>query len=92
MKPLLFSLHSLAVVRTKHLRWLGLRSLNEVSAGKVMLKDNPQLCYTQSDQWTRLFRSRDQVISLRNNAPAEYCGGSLDVCGPHFRVWLELGE
>uniref|UniRef100_A0A3B4Y2L5 Receptor protein-tyrosine kinase n=1 Tax=Seriola lalandi dorsalis TaxID=1841481 RepID=A0A3B4Y2L5_SERLL len=61
------SLHSLAVVRAKHLRWLGLRSLKEVSAGKVMLKDNPQLCYAQRELWLRLFRSADQTISVRNN-------------------------
>ncbi|KAG7231372.1 hypothetical protein INR49_012212 [Caranx melampygus] len=71
---------SLAVVRTKHLHWLGLHSLKEVSAGKVMLKDNRQLCYTQSDQWTRLFRSREQVVSLRNNAPAEYCEQQNQTC------------
>uniref|UniRef100_A0A8C9XH91 Receptor protein-tyrosine kinase n=1 Tax=Sander lucioperca TaxID=283035 RepID=A0A8C9XH91_SANLU len=56
--------HSLAVVQAKHLRWLGLRSLKEVSAGLVILKDNSELCYTQPDQWTRLFRSRDQTVSI----------------------------
>lgn len=68
------SQHSLVVVRTKHLRWLGLRSLKEVSAGKVMLKDNLQLCYTQPFQWTRLFKSADQVVTIRNNKPSELCG------------------
>lgn len=57
-----------------HLRWLGLRSLKEVSAGKVLLKDNPQLCYTQPFQWTRLFRSADQAATIRNNKAAEECG------------------
>uniref|UniRef100_A0A672J1W2 Receptor protein-tyrosine kinase n=1 Tax=Salarias fasciatus TaxID=181472 RepID=A0A672J1W2_SALFA len=67
------SQHSLAVVRLKHLRWLGLRSLKEVSAGKVLLKDNPELCYTQSQQWSRLFRSKDQTIGMRNNALPTTC-------------------
>uniref|UniRef100_A0A7N6AFC5 Receptor protein-tyrosine kinase n=1 Tax=Anabas testudineus TaxID=64144 RepID=A0A7N6AFC5_ANATE len=59
--------HSLVVVRTQHLRWLGLRSLKEVSAGKVMLKDNSQLCYNKQEQWNHLFRSTDQGIRLNNN-------------------------
>lgn len=74
------SQNSLVVVRTKHLRWLGLRSLKEVSAGKVMLKDNPQLCYMQPFQWTRLFRSADQIATIRNNKPVDICGEFLLVC------------
>lgn len=77
-EPLLSSHHSLVVVKTKHLRWLGLRSLKEVSAGKVMLKDNPELCYTQHDLWTRLFRSSDQVIIMRGNPPPSICGEFVD--------------
>uniref|UniRef100_A0A4W6CT20 Receptor protein-tyrosine kinase n=1 Tax=Lates calcarifer TaxID=8187 RepID=A0A4W6CT20_LATCA len=70
--------HSLVVVKTKHLRWLGLRSLKEVSAGKVMLKDNPELCYTQHDLWTRLFRSSDQVIIMRGNPPPKQQNRTCD--------------
>lgn len=68
------SQHSLVVAMTRHLRWLGLRSLKEVSAGKVVLKNNPQLCYTQPFQWTHLFRSADQTATIRNNQPADICG------------------
>lgn len=69
-----FSQHSLVVVRTKHLHWLGLRSLKEVSAGKVVLKDNPQLCYTQPFEWTRLFKSAHQIATIHNNKPSDICG------------------
>uniref|UniRef100_A0A3Q1ELU9 Receptor protein-tyrosine kinase n=1 Tax=Acanthochromis polyacanthus TaxID=80966 RepID=A0A3Q1ELU9_9TELE len=72
--------HSLAVVRVQHLLWLGLRSLKEVSAGKVVLKDNLQLCFTRRDQWTRLFRSRDQDVSMRNNSPLELCEQQNRTC------------
>ncbi|TMS09207.1 Melanoma receptor tyrosine-protein kinase [Larimichthys crocea] len=72
--------HSLAVVGAKNLRWLGLRSLKEVSAGRVMMKDNSQLCYTRPDQWTRLFRSSDQAIILRNNAPPDVCKQQNRTC------------
>ncbi|XP_042255698.1 melanoma receptor tyrosine-protein kinase-like [Thunnus maccoyii] len=72
--------HSLAVVRAKHLRWLGLRSLKEVSAGRVMVKDNHQLCYTHPNKWTRFFRSKDQIISMRNNAPPDVCEQQSQTC------------
>lgn len=62
------------MVRTKHLRWLGLRSLKEVSAGHVMIRDNTELCYLQRDQWTRLLKSSQQSVSVRNNAPPADCG------------------
>ncbi|XP_019749453.1 melanoma receptor tyrosine-protein kinase-like isoform X2 [Hippocampus comes] len=74
--------HSLAVVRAHNLRWLGLRSLKEVSAGWVTLKDNPQLCYTRSDQWTRLFRSTDQTVTLRNVASPQLCQEQNRTCHP----------
>uniref|UniRef100_UPI0037E8D14B melanoma receptor tyrosine-protein kinase-like isoform X2 n=1 Tax=Semicossyphus pulcher TaxID=241346 RepID=UPI0037E8D14B len=72
--------HSLAVVRTRHLRWLGLRSLREVSAGRVMMRENSQLCYIRPDQWTRLFKSSDQTISMRNNAPPDVCEQQNRTC------------
>ncbi|XP_041816926.1 melanoma receptor tyrosine-protein kinase [Chelmon rostratus] len=74
------ALHSFLVIGVKHLRWLGLRSLKEVSAGRVLLKDNPQLCYTQSKQWTRLFRSGDQTITMRDNAPPDVCEQQNRTC------------
>nr|XP_046228029.1 melanoma receptor tyrosine-protein kinase-like isoform X2 [Scatophagus argus] len=72
--------HSLAVVRAKHLRWLGLRSLKEVSAGRVVMRDNPQLCYTRSDQWNRFFRSKDQIVIMRNNSPPDVCEQQNRTC------------
>ncbi|XP_077592656.1 melanoma receptor tyrosine-protein kinase-like isoform X1 [Stigmatopora nigra] len=74
--------HSLAVVRAHNLRWLGLRSLKEVSAGKVTLKDNPKLCYTCSDQWTRLFRSKDQSVVLKNVSSPRSCQEQNHTCDP----------
>ncbi|XP_061614431.1 melanoma receptor tyrosine-protein kinase-like isoform X10 [Phyllopteryx taeniolatus] len=74
--------HSLAVVRVPGLRWLGLRSLKEVSAGRVTLKDDPQLCYTRGEQWTRLFRSSDQSVTLRNLASPQLCQEQNRTCHP----------
>lgn len=77
----LVSQHSLVVAMTRHLHWLGLRSLKEVSAGKVLLKDNSELCYTQPFQWTRLFRSADQTVTIRDSKPADICGKLVFVWG-----------
>ncbi|XP_063768804.1 melanoma receptor tyrosine-protein kinase-like isoform X2 [Eleginops maclovinus] len=74
--------YSVAVVKAKHLRWLGLHSLKEVSAGQVVLKENPQLCYTQPDQWTRLFRLEQQRVSMLNNAPPSLCEQQNRTCDP----------
>uniref|UniRef100_A0A673AMI8 Receptor protein-tyrosine kinase n=1 Tax=Sphaeramia orbicularis TaxID=375764 RepID=A0A673AMI8_9TELE len=65
--------HSVVVVGASHLRWLGLRSLQEVSAGKVLLKNNAQLCFTQPDKWRRLFKTSAQTVSLKDNAPPARC-------------------
>lgn len=73
----------------KHLRWLGLRSLKEVSAGHVMIRDNTQLCYLRREQWTRLLKSSQQSVSVRNNAPPADCGEFAAV-GPCCPVtWTE---
>ncbi|XP_057680351.1 melanoma receptor tyrosine-protein kinase-like isoform X2 [Corythoichthys intestinalis] len=74
--------HSVAVVRAHNLRWLGLRSLKEVSAGRVTLKDNPKLCYTDTDQWTRLVRSKDQTVSLKNLSSPQICQEQNRTCDP----------
>uniref|UniRef100_A0A8C2XJK9 Receptor protein-tyrosine kinase n=1 Tax=Cyclopterus lumpus TaxID=8103 RepID=A0A8C2XJK9_CYCLU len=59
--------YSVVVVWARHLLWLGLRSLKEVSAGRVMIKNNSQLCFIRAAQWTGLFRTRDQTPNLIHN-------------------------
>ncbi|XP_074484735.1 melanoma receptor tyrosine-protein kinase-like [Sebastes fasciatus] len=71
--------HSLAVVGAKHLRWLGLHSLKEVSAGRVSMKLNSQLCYMEI-QWTRLFRASDQTVTVSLNAPPDVCERQNRTC------------
>uniref|UniRef100_A0AAQ5Z7Y1 Receptor protein-tyrosine kinase n=1 Tax=Amphiprion ocellaris TaxID=80972 RepID=A0AAQ5Z7Y1_AMPOC len=56
------------------------RDFWEVSAGKVVLKDNLQLCFTRRDKWTHLFRSRDQDVSVRNNSPPDLCEQQNRTC------------
>ncbi|KAM4534179.1 melanoma receptor tyrosine-protein kinase-like [Odontesthes bonariensis] len=70
--------YSLVVVKVAHLQWLGLRSLKEVSAGRVRLKENLELCYTDTVQWAHLFRSTDQTI--RDDSLPDVCGRENRTC------------
>ena len=67
------SQYSLAVVRAPHLRWLGLRSLKEISAGKVIIKQNPLLCYTGPHRWARLLHASGETVIV-NNSNQTTCG------------------
>ncbi|XP_068200038.1 melanoma receptor tyrosine-protein kinase-like isoform X2 [Antennarius striatus] len=73
---------SLVVMSGTHLRWLGLRSLEEVSAGQVMIKNNTHLCYTRPVQWPRLFRSGDQTVTMKNNMSPDVCRQQNQTCDP----------
>uniref|UniRef100_A0A8C6LUT3 receptor protein-tyrosine kinase n=1 Tax=Nothobranchius furzeri TaxID=105023 RepID=A0A8C6LUT3_NOTFU len=65
--------YSLVVVNVNHLRWLGLRSLKEISASNVMVKKNCSLCFIQTVNWTRLFRSKAQTNTTSRSTCRESC-------------------
>ena len=65
--------YSLVVIRAPYLRWLGLRSLREISAGKVIIKQNPVLCYTRPDQWARLLHASGRAL-IQDNSDPNTCG------------------
>uniref|UniRef100_A0A8C6LPM8 receptor protein-tyrosine kinase n=1 Tax=Nothobranchius furzeri TaxID=105023 RepID=A0A8C6LPM8_NOTFU len=67
------SQYSLVVVNVNHLRWLGLRSLKEISASNVMVKKNCSLCFIQTVNWTRLFRSKAQTNTTSRSTCRESC-------------------
>ncbi|XP_072307392.1 melanoma receptor tyrosine-protein kinase-like, partial [Eucyclogobius newberryi] len=79
--------HSLVVMRGEGLRWLGLRSLKEISHGKVLLKGNPELCYTREDQWRALFKTSTQDISLQANAKCMQQNTSCDPQCSELGCW-----
>uniref|UniRef100_A0A8C8FKU1 Receptor protein-tyrosine kinase n=1 Tax=Oncorhynchus tshawytscha TaxID=74940 RepID=A0A8C8FKU1_ONCTS len=56
-----------AALNLAHLKYLGLRSLREISDGNVVVKNNPQLCYTNGDHWKSLFRLGKQSSTVGNN-------------------------
>ncbi|RMB90365.1 hypothetical protein DUI87_33251 [Hirundo rustica rustica] len=55
---------------------LGLRSLREVSAGRVYITENRRLCFLHTVSWAALSRSRAD-LDIRNNRPRSKCVGPL---------------
>ncbi|KAH0626879.1 hypothetical protein JD844_002155 [Phrynosoma platyrhinos] len=52
---------------------LGLRSLQEISSGMVLIHHNPNLCFIQSVPWGDIFRTPRQTLFQYDNNPAEQC-------------------
>lgn len=53
---------------------LGLRSLKEISAGRVYISANRQLCYHHSLNWTSLLRGpADERLDIKHNRPRREC-------------------
>uniref|UniRef100_A0A6Q2Z0F8 Receptor protein-tyrosine kinase n=1 Tax=Esox lucius TaxID=8010 RepID=A0A6Q2Z0F8_ESOLU len=71
---------SFAVLKVDHLKYLGLRSLREISDGNVVVKNNRQLCYTNEDHWKGLFRMEKQTSKIGNNANISTCAQMNSTC------------
>ncbi|RXM99933.1 Epidermal growth factor receptor [Acipenser ruthenus] len=64
---------SLAVVNIQ-ISFLGLRSLKEISDGDVVIRNNPNLCYTDTFQWNKLFKSdKEAHIRVSLNGKPDKC-------------------
>uniref|UniRef100_A0A8D2LAW7 Receptor protein-tyrosine kinase n=1 Tax=Varanus komodoensis TaxID=61221 RepID=A0A8D2LAW7_VARKO len=61
---------------------LGLRSLQEISSGMVLIHHNPNLCFIQNVPWGDIFRKPRQTLFQNDNKPAEQCAVSTGVCFP----------
>uniref|UniRef100_A0A671V954 Receptor protein-tyrosine kinase n=1 Tax=Sparus aurata TaxID=8175 RepID=A0A671V954_SPAAU len=61
---------------------LQLQSLREISAGNVHIAENSQLCYYSTVNWTRLFRTANQKVLIRNNQSPQQCLKEHMVCDP----------
>lgn len=64
---------SLLVLKQQGISSLQLQSLREISAGNVHIAENSQLCYYNTINWTRLFRTAHQKALIRNNQSPEQC-------------------
>ncbi|KAK7880380.1 hypothetical protein WMY93_032970 [Mugilogobius chulae] len=72
--------HSLVVMRAQKLHFLGFRSLNEISHGNVLLKNNPELCYSRTDQWRALFKTDTQRLVSTETARRSSAGNRTGRC------------
>ncbi|KAG5851248.1 hypothetical protein ANANG_G00091050 [Anguilla anguilla] len=59
---------------------LGLRSLQEISDGDVVIKNNFNLCYTNAQHWKRLFKSDTQQSRVNGNADPTTCAQQNKTC------------
>ncbi|MEJ1277338.1 erb-b2 receptor tyrosine kinase 2 [Cricetulus griseus] len=85
---------SLLIMKNLNVTSLGLRSLKEISAGRVYISANQQLCYHHSLNWTRLLRGpSDDRLDIKYNRSPRECGerkglpGGSEACAQctHFR-------
>ncbi|XP_014015112.1 melanoma receptor tyrosine-protein kinase isoform X2 [Salmo salar] len=71
---------SFAALNVAHLKYLGLRSLREISDGNIVVKNNPHLCYTNGGHWNGLFRLDKQFARVDNNANNSTCAQLNSTC------------
>ena len=66
---------SLLIMKNLNVTSLGFRSLKEISAGRIYISANRQLCYHHSLNWTRLLRGpSEERLDIKHNRPRRDCG------------------
>ncbi|KAM4687911.1 epidermal growth factor receptor [Discoglossus pictus] len=65
----------------QNIKFLGLRALKEVSDGDIIIKENKNLCYVDSINWTSIFITK-QAITVDNNKNPDMCVFDGNVCDP----------
>lgn len=62
------------IMKNLNITSLGLRSLKEISAGRIYISANRQLCYHHSLNWTRLLRGpSEERLDIKHNRPRRDC-------------------
>uniref|UniRef100_A0AAY4APJ6 Receptor protein-tyrosine kinase n=1 Tax=Denticeps clupeoides TaxID=299321 RepID=A0AAY4APJ6_9TELE len=70
-------------VQSLQIESLGLRSLQNVNGGIILLHGNPQLCYTDSVPWTSILHASQSLNLIRNgNQDPAVCEDEGRVCHP----------
>ena len=69
---------SLYIVKTS-LRSLNLRSLKKIRSGAVIILENPDLCFAETTNWTKIMSDKDEAQILNNN-PVDECRKEGRVC------------
>ncbi|XP_067934321.1 epidermal growth factor receptor-like isoform X2 [Watersipora subatra] len=75
--------NALCIMNNTYLEYLGLTSLRTISAGGVMIKNNPRLCYVSLLKWRKL-KSGDATYVTLNAEPSD-CEESGKVCHSECR-------
>ncbi|KAK7793678.1 hypothetical protein R5R35_013157 [Gryllus longicercus] len=70
---------SLYIVKTT-LTSFGLKSLKKISSGSIAILENPDLCFAESLNWTRIKASADHSVLQGNNRKTEECIAAGMVC------------
>ncbi|XP_063808696.1 receptor tyrosine-protein kinase erbB-3 [Pseudophryne corroboree] len=73
---------SLLVMKNSNVTSLGFRSLRDISAGKVYITENENLCFYHTINWTSLFTTRRQNYELKNNRAPAACVKEEKLCDP----------
>ncbi|XP_008112654.2 receptor tyrosine-protein kinase erbB-3 [Anolis carolinensis] len=80
---------SLLIMKNMNVTSLHFSSLKEISAGKVYITENRQLCYYNTINWERLSR-RSSDLDIRSNKPIKKCKQEGKLCDPlcsHDGCW-----
>ncbi|XP_060108425.1 receptor tyrosine-protein kinase erbB-3 [Heteronotia binoei] len=72
---------SLLIMKNMNVTSLGFRSLRQISAGKVYITENQQLCYYHTINWNVLSRRRSD-LDIRLNKPPNKCIQEGKFCDP----------
>ncbi|XP_042333118.1 epidermal growth factor receptor isoform X2 [Sceloporus undulatus] len=70
------------VITGVDIKYLGLRSLKEVSDGDVVIMKNKNLCFGNMVNWTKLFVTEKQNIRITQNRNENECAAIGEVCHP----------
>ncbi|XP_059539207.1 receptor tyrosine-protein kinase erbB-3 isoform X3 [Myotis daubentonii] len=74
---------SLLIMKNLNITSLGFRSLKEISAGRIYISANRQLCYHHSLNWTRLLRGpAEERLDIKHNRLRRDCVAEGKVCDP----------
>ncbi|XP_041440319.1 receptor tyrosine-protein kinase erbB-3 isoform X2 [Xenopus laevis] len=72
--------YSLLVMKNNNVTSLGFRSLQEISAGKVYIAENQNLCYYDTVNWRSLFPTPHQTTEIKGNKKKKKCEEEGKVC------------
>ncbi|XP_032029314.1 receptor tyrosine-protein kinase erbB-3 [Hylobates moloch] len=74
---------SLLIMKNLNVTSLGFRSLKEISAGRIYISANRQLCYHHSLNWTKVLRGpTEERLDIKHNRPRRDCVAEGKVCDP----------